>query len=329
MSNFSEKPAPTKEEQLWQVGRLWSQMRSVRCPPRLLSGPRRRRALVYLALHLLYGESPSLWIDLRGLCYVARLDQQSEDAARKWLQKYPYDRLVERRPLEIHKKPNKSPAKQITLSKGLVCHDAMVLVDRHCRRLRGRRRFVYRINPLTLDFKQTSEGRDIINLPLLAYGDTEYLKHMNERHKDEFLELAESLIASKNRLNELLSECGILEKEVIHRIAPKAALRELESSAREFEEGKPEQRLKWQGLVSSREAALIPELYDPKCVKCGQRLSRLDLKYKGTASCPKCRAEYFGFRCRICLSPVVSEASAVEVPCQVCGTLYAKQEEKR
>lgn len=165
-SSSSEKLAPT-QEQLWQLGRLWSRMRSVRYPPHLFSSPLRRRTLVYLALHLLYKESPSLWIDLRGLCYVAGIDRKSEDAARKWLQKNPWNRLIERRPLEIHRNPNQSRASQISISKGLICHNALMLVDRYRTRLRGRRRFVYRINPSTLDLKQTPEGQNIISLPVL------------------------------------------------------------------------------------------------------------------------------------------------------------------
>lgn len=284
--------------------------------------------MVYLALHLLYKESPSLWIDLRGLCYVAGIDRKSEDAARKWLQKNPWNRLIERRPLEIHRNPNQSRASQISISKGLICHNALMLVDRYRTRLRGRRRFVYRINPSTLDLKQTPEGQNIISLPVLEYGDMEYLKRMNERHEDEFLELAESMIASKNRLNDLLIECGIVEKEAIRRIDPKAAKREFEREAREFEADITEETLEWQAVVSSRETALIPELYDPKCAKCGVPLSRLDLKYHGSAICPKCRVEYLGFRCGVCLNPVFAEASTHQILCKVCGATYEREQEK-
>jgi len=298
-------------EQIWQLAKISNRLKSLTLRfSKILSGPKKRFTMVTMALALMYNESPTLFIDLDGLCHVSGVGPQHHDAVRKLLSKRNLKRLVETRPLDVVISPEGPRQESLQSSNGLICRNAMIIVSA---RRYGKVRNMYRWKPEAIDLTAVSK------LPFVIYPDQEFKRRISTSESRETARATlVDLIDTRNRLLKLMVQCGILDKTEVQELDSKKVLDRLEGTA--IKEDVSEDQLKLEAEIESRSLLLMSKLSHPKCPKCGKPIDHLELKRKGLTECRECHLIVYGYRCVGCQSllPIPGDGSTTEIVCEVC-----------
>jgi hypothetical protein len=179
------------------------------------------------------------------------------------------------------------------------------------------------------ELDQAADLGDMSRFLLRMYADTDFIKGLENvrlRNKDFMGRLA----GARNRLLELLTEYGLLDREIAQKawVDVSKVEEQFGQVADAYKtDSISEEQIMREAIFLSRKLSLMPKLLKPTCTNsnCRKVLDRIKLKYEGTATC-RCGTTYFGFPCKFCFSPIVAREGQDEVVCEVCGARYERRQ---